>query len=274
MAHEKGTDLISYPTAWKTLVNINVDDPEQKITQNGVPELQMESMNLWVYENVYFGLMHVLTAGELTGSEGRIVVPDPDKRPTADVIDYYIGTSRDGMDFDRSWVYARKPFINRGPDGSFDKGMLQPSPEIINRKDEHLIFYTGQYSQHHAPDAARKESGKIGLAILPLDRFIGQQAGDMVGMIITKPFKLEGGKLEVNVDAKAGWAKIELLDETGKNIPGFSGNTSLQYKGVDELRLTPKWEGGSDLSRLQGKTVKLKFTLKNAILYAFEINKE
>ena len=33
-------------------------------------------------------------------------------------------------------------------------------------------------------------------------------------------------------------------------------------------------EGGSDLSRLQGKTVKLKFTLKNAILYAFEINKE
>jgi hypothetical protein len=167
MVHEKNNDLTAYPAAWKTLANVNVDDPEGKVTKTGVPVFQMESMNVWVYENIYFGLMHVLTAGELTGSEGRVAVDHPDKRPDADVIDYYIGTSRNGHDFDRSWIYARQPFIPRGPDGSFDKAMLQPSSQIITRGDEHFIFYTGQYAQHHAPDAAQKESGKIGLAKLP-----------------------------------------------------------------------------------------------------------
>jgi len=271
MAHEQNNDLNKYPTAWKTLININVDDPEAKLTQNGVPVYQMESMNIWVYENVYFGLMHVLTAGELTGSEGRVVVPDPDKRPDADVIDYYIGTSRNGYDFDKSWVHAHQPFIVRGPDGSFDKALLQPSSQIITLGDEHYIFYTGQYAQHHAPEAAQKESGKIGLAKLPLDRFVCQQAGETAGTIITKPFVLEGGKLEVNVDAGDGWVRVEVLDAKGRPIRGFAGKAARKYKSVDELRLRPEWKKDADLSRLKGKTVQLRFTLQNAKLYAFAV---
>jgi len=269
MVHDKNNDLNAFPAAWKTLIQINVDDPAAEITKTGVPVFQMESMNIWVYEDIYFGLMHVLTAGDLTGSEGRITVADPDKRPEADVIDYYIGTSRNGRDFDKSWIYARQPFITRGPDGSFDKAMLQPSSEIITRGDEHLIYYSGQYSQHHCPEEAQKESGKIGLAKLPLDRFICQRAGEKVGTITTKPFKLTGDKLEVNVDAGEGWIQIELLDETGRGIPGFSGKTAKKYKGVDELRLRPEWQSIDGLSRLQGKTVKLRFTLQYAKLYAF-----
>lgn len=269
MVHEKGNDLMTYPMAWKTLANINVEDPEGKRTKAGVPERQMESMVVWVYENVYFGLMHVLTAGELTGFEGRRRIADPHKRPETDVIDYYIATSRNGKDFDKTWLYARKPFINRGLDGSFDKAMLQPSSEIITRNDEHLIYYTGQYNQHHTPENVKKESGKIGLAKLPLDRFICQQAGNKVGTITTKLFMLKGDKLEVNVDAKSGWLQIELLDETGKEIPGFSGGSAMQYKGIDELRLLPEWKNGGDLSSLKGKIVKLRFTLQNAKLYAF-----
>lgn len=41
----------------------------------------MEAMTLWIYENVYFGLMRVLTVGELTGAEGKVPVTDNDKRP-------------------------------------------------------------------------------------------------------------------------------------------------------------------------------------------------
>jgi len=269
MIHDQGNDLNMHPTAWKTLLTINVDDPEKKKTKNGVPVMQMESMNLWIYENIYFGLMHVLTAGDLTGSEGRIPVPDPDKRPDADVIDFYLGTSRDCINFDKSWIYARKPFIERGPDGSFDKAMLQPSSEIITLGDEHYIFYTGQYAQHHAPDAAQKKSGKIGLAKLPLDRFISLRAGQEMGTIITKPFILQGDSLEVNVDARSGWVRIELLDEADRIIPGCT----VKYENIDELHLAPKWKTGSDLSDVIGKTVKLRFTLQNANLYAFGFKK-
>lgn len=267
MVHEKGNDLVAYPAAWKTLAIVNVDDPARSKTKAGVPLLQMESMNVWIYENVYFGLMHVLTAGPLTGADGKIQFEDTGQRPEADVIDYCIGTSRDGRNYDKSWIYARQPFVERGPAGSFDRAMLQPSSQIITRADEHLIYYSGQYNRHHSPASIERRPGKIGLAKLPLDRFICQKAGDTVGTIITKPFELQGDQLEVNVEASTGWVQIELLDEMDRAIPGFSAKSI----GVDELRLIPEWKSGS-LSSLQGRTVKLRFTLQNAKLFAFDFN--
>ena len=271
MVHDGGNDLVDHPAAWRTLANVNVDDPEKRRTKADVPVLQMESMNIWVYENIYFGLMHVLTAGDLTGSEGTITVADPDKRPETDVIDYYLGTSRNGMDFDKRWIYARKPFIPRWPDRSFDKAMLQPSSQIITRADEHLIYYTGQYSQHHCPDSAKRQPGKIGLATLPLDRFICQQAESQLGTIVTKPFQLEGDILQVNVDARGGRFYVEILDAEDESIPGFTVNEVKIFGGVDELRLKPQWKNNKNLSSLKGKTIRLKFYLYNAKLYAFQI---
>ena len=49
---------------------MTVDDPPGKKTAAGVAVQQMEAMTVWIYENIYFGLMHVLTVGELTGAEG------------------------------------------------------------------------------------------------------------------------------------------------------------------------------------------------------------
>jgi hypothetical protein len=215
--------------------------------------------------------MHVLTMGELTGAEGRVPVEYPDKRPETDVIDFYIGTSRNGTDFDRSWIYARKPLVQRGPDYSFDKAILEPSSEIITRGDEHYIYYTGLYSQHHSPAAAKKESGKVGLATLPLDRFICQEAKNKLGMIVTKPFKLEGDTLQINVDANQGRFYVEVLDSDDKPIPGYTVNELNYYGSVDALRLKPQWKNNKDLSSLKGKTIHLKFYLYNAKLYAFQI---
>ncbi|MFP6632812.1 MAG: hypothetical protein VCD16_09265, partial [Planctomycetota bacterium] len=57
------------------------------------------------------------------------------------------------------------------------------------------------------------------------------------------------------------WVKIELIDEKNNVISGLSS----RHDEVDQLRLRPGWK----LSRLNGKTVKLKLTLQNAKLYAF-----
>ncbi len=77
----------------------------------------------------------------------------------------------------------------------------------------------------------------------------------------------------INVNAKAGWVQVELLDETGKEIPGFSGKAAKAYKGVDKLRLTPEWKAGRDLSALKGRVIRVKFHPRNARLYAFQIGK-
>ncbi|MHC4324977.1 MAG: glycoside hydrolase family protein [Planctomycetota bacterium] len=271
MVHDRGNDLSGHPTAWRTLANVNVDHPENRRTKAGVPVFQMESMNIWIYENIYFGLMHVLTAGELTGAGGEIPVTDPDKRPETDVLDYYLGTSRNGKDFDRSWIYARKPFVPRGPDRSFDKAMLQPSAEIITRGDEHLIYYTGQYSQHHSPRSADSKSGQIGLATLRLDGFVCLEASDEWGQVTTKPFKLEGDTLEVNVDAAQGEFHVQVLDANDQPHHGYGGDISRASKGIDELRFKPRWQDSQDLTGLKGQVVKLKFRMRNAKLYAFQI---
>ena len=265
MVHEGGNDLQAHPEAWKTLIDVNVNDPERRLSSNGVPLYQMESMNVWIHENVYFGLMHVLTAGELTGAEGRVAVADPNKRPDADVIDYFIGTSRDGVNYDKTWVHGREPFVPRGPDGSFDKGMLQPSSEIITRGDEHLIYYTGHFNRHHSPRSSKRVMGKVGLARLPLDRFIGYQAGENTGTITTKPFELQGDRLQLNFDAKAGWLQVELLDESGAPVPGVSA----KFSNRDELRASPQWSPNK-LVGLNGETVRLRFSYRNATLYAFK----
>jgi len=271
MAHNKGNDLLAHPKAWETLVTIAVDDPRGERTPAGVMALQMESMTVWIYENVYFGLMHVLTLGGMTGgSWDENKVADPDKHHETDVIDFYIGTSRDGINFDKSWIYTRKPLIERGADGCFDKDMVHATSEIVNHGDEQWIYYAGIYQQHHTGFSSKK-SGKVGLATLPLDRFICQRSEGKLGTITTKPFKLEGDTLEVNVDASDGSFCVEVLDQAGNPISGFTARAANTCENVDALRLKPQWASNKTMRSLIGQTVRLKFYLENAKLYAFQI---
>ena len=272
MVHEKGNDLRKYPTTWKTLTTVTAADPHGKKTSSGVRGLQMEAMTQWIYENVYFGLMRVLTVGELTGAEGKVVVKNNDKRPEADVIDFYIGTSRDAVNFDKAWVHVHQPFIERGDLGSFDMTMVMGTSEIITRDDEHWIYYMGCDIRHHSGGTIEDKGGQIGLAKLPLDRFISQSAKNELGTITTKPFQLEGNTLQVNVDAGKGRFYVEVLDADCKPITGFTAEDANVYNNIDELRLQPEWKG-KNLSALNGKTIRLKFYLLNAKLYAFQIKK-
>ena len=262
MVHTAGNDVKKHPTAWKTVIDkICVEDPKKAKNRWGKPRLQFNGMTMWIYESVYFGLMDVYTMGQSHFFNGF----DYKTRHDDDYMDFYIGVSRDGMNFDKSWIYARKPLVPRGPAGSFDKDGIKPPAQIVTYKDEHWIFYGGMDERHYS----KGRHLNIGLAKLRLDGFICLQAKDKPGTITTKPFKLEGDKLEVNVDAKAGWVQVELLDEMGKAIPGFSGKDAKQHKGTDELRLAPQWKSGGDLSPLMGETVKLRFTLQKAKLYSF-----
>jgi hypothetical protein len=264
MVHTAGNDLKKHPTAWNTVADkICVDDPRKEINQWGLPRLQFNGMTNWIYEGVYFGLMDVYTMDKSDMFDGF----DYDTRHDEDVMDFYLGTSRDGLNFDKSWIYDRKPLVPRGPAGAFDKDGIKPPAQIITYNDEHWIYYAGMSERHYS----RGRDLKIGLATLPLDRFICQQAKDRLGTITTKPFKLEGDTLQVNIDAEGGKFYTEVLDADGKPIPGFTSRETISSIGVDELRFIPQWKSNNNLSALKGKTIRLKFYLQNAKLYAFKI---
>ena len=189
-------------------------------------------------------------------------------------MNFYIATSRDGDSWDAHWVYAGQPLIPRGPDGSFDKDILLPASTIVTHDDKHWLYYAGANERHGNEQVKFDRKHAIGLATLRLDGFVGLRADEMAGTIVTKPFRLEGPELMVNVDARDGEVSVEVLDETGQPLPGYAGDEVLAATKLDDLRWQPQWKQHSDLSALQGKIVRLKFHLQNATLYSFQFSKE
>ena len=261
MVHNKGNNLRRYPCAWKTLVDrLTVEDTKGEKNRWGNPRLQFNWLTLWIYEGVYFALMCVYTMDRSDFFEGF----DYLTRHREDIVDFYIGTSRDGINFDRSWIYKRKTFIPRGPAGSFDKDGVFPPSQIVTYKNEHWIFYGGASERHYSIG----RDMKIGLAKLPLDRFVCLKAKSKVGTLVTKPFVFVGKGFQFNVEAPQGWIKIELLDEKGNPIPEYSGANASFHERINEIKLRPNWK---DLSKLKGKTIRIRFSMRNAKLYAFKV---
>ena len=104
-----------------------------------------------------------------------------------------------------------------------------------------------------------------------MDRFIDWRAQGELGSITTRPLRLDGEILQVNVDSRGGRFYVEVLDADGQAIPGFSAAGAVRYDNVNELRLRPAWSDNSDLAQLRGRTVRLKFYLYNARLYSFQM---
>jgi hypothetical protein len=184
------------------------------------------------------------------------------------VWEFYLAPSRDAVRFDfTAAVYPRKALIPRGPDGSFDKDCVRPPTNIITHNDEHWIYYLATNERW----GARKWDARLALAKLRLDGFFFLEAKDTPGTVVTKPFKLEGDNLEVNVDARTGRLQVEILDANGNPLPGFSGSDAREYRAVDNLRLKLAWKDNRNLSALSGRVVRIRFRMSNARLFAFRI---
>ncbi|MBP87606.1 MAG: hypothetical protein CMJ64_12925 [Planctomycetaceae bacterium] len=233
---------------------------------------QIYSMTVWIHEGVYFGLLSVY---EHPADVREGLTTDKVKRHERDVMSFYIATSRDADQWDLTWVYAGQPIVPRGPEQAFDKDIVFPSSTIVTHDDKHWLYYHGSNERHGTaelkPAVWFEKDEAIGLATLPLDRFVSLHAGDVQGTLVTKPFRLAGEALQVNVDAKDGELAVDVLDARGKPIVGYSGKQSQTSKGVDDLRLSPRWQQHADLSALIGKTVRLRFRMRNADIYAFQV---
>lgn len=183
----------------------------------------------------------------------------------AGTIDTSLMVSRDTI----RWhlVDRNRPFLPTGPKDAWDAGMVFGSPEIV--VGDELRFYYGAWRLEHS--AGVKNDGGIGLSTLRLDGFVSVEPIGQEGALTTRPFEVAGAKLELNVDARGGAASVEVLDPHGEPIPGFGRHEAVIIQAVDGLRVEPRWNGRADPNGLVGRTVRLRFHLKNAKLYAFQI---
>ena len=236
-------DIKADPKNWTMVRSWEFDrEGPEEYTQR-----QIYALTDWIYEGVHIALMSVLKPGGL--------------------IDYYIGTSRDGASWDQRWVYAGKPLVPAGPAGSFDAAGAFPFSQIVTWADRHWLFYGAMDKGHKS----KENRMTIGLASLRLDGFVSLSADQKVGQITTRPFKLGGSSLEINVDASGGEVLTEILDAGGRPIPGFTQADCVAASDVDQLRLQPTWREHKNVASLGGQTVRLRFYLQRAHLYAFQI---
>ena len=105
-----------------------------------------------------------------------------------------------------------------------------------------------------------------------LDGFASAQAGYQGGQLTTRPLVFSGRRLEINfATSAAGEIRAEIQDAAGIPIPGFSLADARRQIG-NEIRRVVSWKGGSDVSSLAGRPVRLRFLIKDADLFALRFS--
>ena len=177
--------------------------------------------------------------------------------------------SRNGVHFDR-WNEA---FLRPGPQrpGTWLYGHNYIAWHAVETKSSlegtpnDLSLYASEGSWIGDSNAMRRYT-------LRLDGFVSIHAGWKGGELITKPIKFDGNRLELNfATSAAGDIRIEIQDDQGKPIPGFSLDDCSEVFG-DAINRVVEWKNGADVSSLANKTVRLRFVLKDADLYALKFS--
>lgn len=179
------------------------------------------------------------------------------------------------------WVNQPKAFIPHGPHGSWEEFNTQMSAGNPIRMGDQLYFYYSGRTYPHSPyywrgrdelvpKASVEPDVNIGLATLRVDGFVSLDAHYGGGSVETKPLNFTGKKLSLNCAAAHGEILVEVLDASGKIIPGFARQDCLPVC-QDKIIQPVAWKTHQTLANLKGKPVKLRFYLNRASLYSFEI---
>ena len=117
-------------------------------------------------------------------------------------IDTSLLVSRDTIYWTR--LDRKRRFLPRGPEGSWDGGMSFISPEVVGG-NKMLFYYSGWRLEaggwrldHFSSEA---NVAGIGLATVPLARFVSVEPAKDKGTLTTKPFVAQGRQLIVDADA-------------------------------------------------------------------------
>jgi hypothetical protein len=218
-------------------------DPPRKDYQV-TPELY--NLDCAAYESLQLGLF-TIWRGQLPGRE----------KPN----EVCVGYSRDGW----SWTRPdRRGFLPVSEaKGEWNYGNVQSAGGCCLVVGDRLFFYCSGRGNGHVTS----------LAILRRDGFASMDAGAAEGILTTRPVRFLGKHLFVNLDARAGELRVEVLDERGGAIPPYSADKCVPVR-ADKTLQGVRWEGSDDLGRLAGKTVVFRFRLRNGKLYSFWVSPE
>lgn len=90
------------------------------------------------------------------------------------------------------------------------------------------------------------------------------------GILLTRPFQCQGDELVINASCPNGWIRAEVLNASGEVLDGYGRHESVAFDG-DALSHPMRWNGKPGLTELRGQDIRLKFSITNATMYAFQV---
>lgn len=201
--------------------------------------------------------------------EHRELRASTSKRYGTAVTETLFMTSRDGLRFKRWNEAFLRPGIERP--GAWNYGhqymawhLVETKSKLPDAPDELSLYATESYWTGKG-SALRRYT-------LRMDGFVSVHAPWKGGELITKPITFTGNKLELNFSSSAaGGMRVELQHPDGAPIEGFALADCNELFG-DSIDRVVTWQSKSDVSRLAGKPVRLRFELKDADLYAMKFS--
>lgn len=200
---------------------------------------QTYCMSAFPYAGIYLGLAMIYHAG------------------TDRTVDCELVWSPDSVSWQR--VCPGVPLIPRGPAGSYDSSCIYGQAGTPAVRDGRLmLFYGGSPTAHRG----WKRHCLPCLARMRIDGFAGYEPAEQgkTGTVVTAPMVAADDMLRITVDAQGGSVQVTVLDAPGFDVPG----RPIAADATDAAVEFPK-----SFALLRGKTVRLKFVLNNARLYAF-----
>lgn len=230
---------------------------------DGAPDSQFHQMTVTRYGNLYVGLLTLFRIrsldldGKHRGEKGL--------RLEHGVTETQLVTSRDGLHWTR--VANRQIFLPLGAPGQWDGGWIVTSSEFVVRNGEVRIYYGG------SPGRFSRGTTQIGVASLPLDRFVGMKPARLNAEAILelKPYRYFDDVCLNATVAVGGEIRAELLDFDGNVLRGY-GRESFAAIRSTALDHPLVWGYGGHEKRLpvaaRDAAIRIRFYIRNAQLHS------
>ena len=266
---------------------VHWSEPETVLVpdERDFPDTEFYQLHVLPYQGIYVGLLWIFRTTNLTHYPEVVF-------------------SRDGFHFERNY---REPFIFLGgPRVEFDSNNIYVT-DVVVHGDQILFYYIGTNHRdaEMLMDMGDKASEAVGLAVSRLDGFISVDGGNgwvrhdaseaelraltgreylakisqgpaSFSQLVTRSFSFSGSQLHLNstrapiaAGPGVGEVRVEMLTFNNRKIEGFTFDDAdpIMESGLDQV---VSWNGSSDVGRLSGQAIKLRFYFKNAKLYSFQ----
>ena len=219
-----------------------------------LPLTQPYGMPVVPYEGYYIGLLWLFHCSP------EVKAHSPHKFYDGHV-DCQLAYSLNGWHFQRG---LRDTFIPNGAPGEPDCGCVYPS-SVVAEQDGSLRIYASACTQEHG--YRPPGSGSILAYRLRRDGFVYMESLAGPGFIGTRPLYWRGGQPSLNLQSPAGEARIQLTDEWGDVVQGYSFEDCEPFTG-DDTQWQPAFKDGRTVTEQAGRILRIEVMLQNARLFA------